>query len=510
MIKTSRIVKPHVKTIESLRNCALNNERAIADIVDNSFDANADTVIITIGKNDCITIFDDGKGMDLETMYEAVTLGSETGKGDGDLGKFGMGLKVSGTSMGRRLELLSKEAGEDPHKVIYDIDAMKENGDWLAWEEDLTKEEAKDFAGLEHGTYVRIMKLDNVKKQIEGCTVNYLRRAFRNFISNGKAIVINGKTLKPIDPLARDLAGKGTKIYSDKTYKLSGKNVHIVVAEVDIDRSDIGAKTGDDDHLSIGLPNQGFFVVRNGREIKGPDGLDIFDRHPAANRFRCEISFNDDADKEFGVPPTKDNVTLSDDMKKAIKRIVAPYRLLITRKSKKAQQSEAAKNIDHSDAERIIAAKAKYLNIRRAVKEKRKSPNHKDDTPKPEKTVKPNQKRRFRRNFKHIQPSEHSMPAEFQEAALGEYGPLFDCYRDKGKLVIRWNYEHPFHESVVSKYSKDKNVATPIDLLVYMWAVEITAIGDQELADGTRLSDFVIDMIDNLSSNLKISMDDQH
>lgn len=509
MIKSSRIVAPHVKTIESLRNCALNNERAIADIVDNSFDANADTVIITIGKNDCITIFDNGKGMDLETMYEAVTLGSETGKGEGDLGKFGMGLKVSGTSMGRRLELLSKEAGKEPHKVIYDIEAMKDKEDWFSWEEELTKEEAKDFAGLNHGTYVRIMKLDNVKKQIEGCTVNYLRRAFRNFLADGKLMVVNGKTLTPIDPLSRDLVGKGTKIYFDKTVKLSGKDVHFTVAEVDADRSDIGARTGDDNHLGVTLASQGFFVVRNGREIKGPDLLDIFERHPHANRFRCEISFNDDADKEFGVPPTKDNVTLSDAMKAAIKRLIGPYRLAIFNSSKRTQQTESVKDIDHSDAERIIAEKIKFLHIKKAFKEMRSRRKHKDVIPKTEEQKKKDEKKkRVRKNFKKIQPSAHSMPAEFQEAPLGEYGPLFDCYQDKGKIVIRWNYEHPFHEKVVAKYNKDKNITTPIDLLVYACANEILSVGEATLSDGTKLTDVIECMVGDMSDNLRIEMEE--
>ena len=479
-MKHYREVAPRVKTIESLRNTAVLNEHAIADIVDNSFDADADLVIITLNKKNYITIFDNGKGMSLDKMFEALTLGSKTGHNGGDLGKFGMGLKVSGTSMGRRIELLSKEAGEEPHKVIYDLDYMQKVDKWEIWEEPLSEAEQKDFAKIAHGTYVNITNLDRVKSQVEGCTVNYIRRAFRNFIKDGKTIMVNSRQLTPIDPIER--GEKSTLIHLDKTVQLGGKDVHFVVAEVDSDRSDLGAKQSDGNHLVANLANQGFFIVRNGREIKGPDSLDIFERHPNANRFRCEISFNEDADQAFGVPPTKDNVVLSDAMKLSIRRIVAPYRTAITNKSKSAGRKEAAQEIDHSDAERIIAA-CSGLIIKKARKEKRNSPKVKDVTPlpKPVKPVDPNQKK-IRRNFRLIQPGINRMPAEFQEVPLGENGRIFDCYLDKGKVVIRWNYEHPFHEQLLAKYRKDKNVMTPIDLMVYSLSIELLTANTDELA----------------------------
>lgn len=480
-MRNYREVAPRVKTIESLRNCALNNEHAIADIVDNSFDANADFVLITLNKKDCISIFDNGRGMSLDKMYEALTLGSNTGHDSGDLGKFGMGLKVSGTSMGRRLELLSKEIGEEPHKVIYDLDHMQESGKWEAWDEPLNDEEKKDFANVTCGTYVNISKLDNVKKQVEGCTINYLRRAFRNFLNGGKIIYVNSKELKPIDPLERD--EKDTKVFLDKTFKIRNKDVHFTVVEVCSSKSDISASKDNENRLKVSLQNQGFFVVRNGREIKGPDGLDIFDRHPTANRFRCEISFDEDADKEFGVPPTKDNVVLSDAMRAYIKSIVGKYRSQIVSSNKSKVREEAAQEIDHSDAELVIASH-KDLNVKKAKKEKRKKRKHTkiiDVVPIKKPSDDTDTDKLVRKNFKKIQPSTNSMPAEFQEVPLGENGRLFDCYMDKGKVVIRWNYEHPFHELVIAKYRKDKNVVTPIDLMVYTLALELLTADSEEI-----------------------------
>lgn len=471
---------PNVKAIFSLRTSQSSNEHAIADIIDNSFDANATVAIITIDKKDCVTIFDDGKGMSLDTMVKALTLGSDTDHANGDLGKFGMGLKLSGISMGNRIELLSKEDGEDPHKAILDLDDMEESKKWGVWEEPLTDEEKRDFANIAHGTFVRILKPWNVKNQIVGCTSNYLRRAFRNFLKDGKTILINGKALTPIDPLER--GEKGTVIHYDESVKLNGKKVRFTVAEVRTDGSDIAASKDNDGKLKVGLQNQGFFVVRNGREIKGPDYLDIWDRHPGANRFRCEISFDEASDVDFGVPPTKDDITLSDAMKLSIVKIVGKYHTLIMAKGNKKKALDEAKEVDHSDAESIIAG-CKNLDIKKAKKEKRKSPKVKNvaPVPKPPKPDDPNKKKKIRRNFRFIQPSANSMPAEFQEVALGEYGRLFDCYFDKGKVVVRWNYEHPFYEKLIARYRKDKNVLTPIDLMAYSLSIELLTADTEEL-----------------------------
>lgn len=486
---------PNVKAIFSLRTSQSSNEHAIADIIDNSFDANASVAIITIDKKDCVTIFDDGKGMSLDTMVKALTLGSDTSHDNGDLGKFGMGLKLSGISMGNRIELLSKEDGEEPHKAILDLDDMEESKKWGVWEEPLTPEEEKDFTNINHGTYVRILKPWNVKNQIVGCTSNYLRRAFRNFLKSGKMIIINGKELKPIDPLER--GEDGTIIHYDEEVKLNNKKVRFTVAEIRTKNSDISAEKESDGKLKVGLQNQGFFVVRNGREIKGPDYLGIWDRHPGANRFRCEISFNEDSDIDFGVPPTKDDVTLSDAMKLSIIKIIGKYHTLIMAKGNKKRHVEEAKEVDHSEAESIIAG-TKNLEIKKAKKEKRLSPKVKNVTPvpKPPKPDDPNKKKKIRRNFRLIQPSANSMPAEFQEITLGEQGRLFDCYFEKGKVVIRWNCEHPFYERLIAKHRKDKNVLTPIDLMAYSLSLELLTADTEEL---TLAMD---NAIDTMSGNL--------
>ena len=62
------------------------------------------------------------------------------------------------------------------------------------------------------------------------------------------------------------------------------------------------------------------------------------------------------------------------------------------------------------------------------------------------------------------------MPAEIMEADLGTMGPLYDCSFEGNKIIIRWNIRHPFHSQLIAKYSTDKDVTTPVDLLIYSLA----------------------------------------
>ena len=84
------------------------------------------------------------------------------------------------------------------------------------------------------------------------------------------------------------------------------------------------------------------------------------------------------------------------------------------------------------------------------------------------------------------------------EADLGEFGPMFECYFEGNKIVIHWNIRHPFHSKVVAKYSEDKNVLTPIDLLVYSLAQEYLSMLDEEqqIALGQAL--------EGVSANLRV------
>lgn len=483
------------KLINSMRWLTYTNETAIADIIDNSFDAGADNVDVLINK-DSIVIIDDGCGMTPEIMKEAIKLGSDTEKEQGSLGRFGMGLVTASISMGRKLEVYSRDLYADSaSKVVMSIDHIEKTNNWEGISEPVGSAYEDMLASKGHGTIVKITQLDSIKAGLEPLLTKHLRRVFRNFLSAGKNITLNGVNLTPIDPLNRDL--KDTVTMFDDDIEIDGEKVHVVVAHIDTDKSDEAVKYSDADHIKVSPSTQGFYVVRNNREIADAQLLGIAHRHPSYNRFRCEISFTSALDNYFGINFTKNRVEATQAVQDKISAKVKPLMNLIANQAKRDSEAKASEKIDHNDAETVISKRKSLLKTKYTWKEKRyKNPN---PAPMPTPSVKPS-KPFNRDNVRHIQPGNRAMGAEIGEADLGEFGPMFECYFEGSKIVIHWNIRHPFHSKVIAKYSGDKNVITPIDLMVYSLAQEYLTISDDDEEQKTSLGQ----ALEGMSSNLRV------
>jgi DNA topoisomerase VI subunit B len=89
---------------------------AIADLVDNSIDAQARHVLVrfvrTQEKIVRVLIADDGRGMDDRKLSEAMRFGSRSDKSTDALGKYGFGLKTASLSQARAVTVLSKHEGK--------------------------------------------------------------------------------------------------------------------------------------------------------------------------------------------------------------------------------------------------------------------------------------------------------------------------------------------------------------------------------------------------------------
>src|SRR5262249_48715553 len=111
-----------------LRHLGYNNHSAIADLVDNSIDAEAAHIGIEVlrDKGDfVISIMDDGHAMDRSVLDEALKLGSNTERNAAsDLGLYGMGLVTASNSIGRRLEVLTRQDGGALLRSVSDLDEI--------------------------------------------------------------------------------------------------------------------------------------------------------------------------------------------------------------------------------------------------------------------------------------------------------------------------------------------------------------------------------------------------
>lgn len=172
------------KTIESLRHLTYTNTTALADIVDNSLDAKANIVNIGIDtEKQEVTIMDDGYGMSLGVMHEAIKLGSDTNKEQNELGRFGMGLVTAGISIARRIEVYSKQEGEELKMVCLDLDKIAETDKWIAEECEPSADLKKAFGVRRSGTIIRLTKADNLAHGVVGNAKNELSRVFRKFLN---------------------------------------------------------------------------------------------------------------------------------------------------------------------------------------------------------------------------------------------------------------------------------------------------------------------------------------
>ena len=191
--------------IESLRDNGYNNTAyALAELIDNSLQATATRVEVgfieeqqearknyTVSE---ISIWDNGVGMDLDTLRVAMQFGGGTHRKDtGGMGKFGMGLPNSSISQCKRVDVWSWQAGGVPHHTYLDVDEMKSG----ALEEVPiptakaipTKYEKAFFTKRpESGSLIIWSKLDRLSwktgKSIYRHCEHLVGRMYRNFISD--------------------------------------------------------------------------------------------------------------------------------------------------------------------------------------------------------------------------------------------------------------------------------------------------------------------------------------
>lgn len=166
-INTIEVVPEASSMIESFRAVGYNLETAIADIIDNSISADARNIYLNSewrGADSYITILDDGCGMDMERLIEAMRLGSKNPlekRSTKDLGRFGLGLKTASFSQCRRVTVLSKRKKDTPVFLTWDLDFVAKTGKWSLL--DYCPEEFLDkLNDVDSGTLIIWSNLDRI------------------------------------------------------------------------------------------------------------------------------------------------------------------------------------------------------------------------------------------------------------------------------------------------------------------------------------------------------------
>lgn len=329
------IVAPRAEVItEALRAVGYDLATALADIVDNSISANATCVSIEMtwdGGASWVRVEDDGHGMSEPELVEAMRLGSKSPlqeRSPRDLGRFGLGLKTASFSQARRLVVKSKAPGQLPVTRCWDLDVVREMGEWAllkAAPDDSGNALVGDLSGMASGTVVLWQELDRIVPDsthpraqerfpsLVSMVADQLGMTFHRFLVGPKHldITLNGQLIVPWDPfLTRHPA---TQVLPEESFEVKGKIVtlqpYVLPHESKLTSNEHTAAAGRAGWNAL----QGFYIYRNRRLLVAGGWLGLpfqQEEHYKLARIQLDIPNSLDEDWQIDIrkatarPPT--------------------------------------------------------------------------------------------------------------------------------------------------------------------------------------------------------------
>ncbi|HWI20702.1 MAG TPA: ATP-binding protein [Vicinamibacterales bacterium] len=308
---------------------------AVAELVDNSIQANARHVDILLKEVDSegshttiLGVIDDGDGMSPTAIGRALQFGGTNRFGDrSGLGRFGMGLPNSSVSYSRRLEVYSWQRPNDVYHSYLDVDEVATGRlrciptprrarlpNWVA------------PRGWRSGTLIlwtRCDRLGRLRSETLSRRLHVtLGRVYRHTIWSGARISINGVAVHALDPLfidARSAVRGATSYGSPMRYEVVGFDGRPSVIEVQFSELPVDKwhRWSVEDKRQKGIVGgAGVSIVRAGREIDY--GWYLFGGKRRENYddwWRCELRFSPSLDELFGVTHSKQGVNPRTELK---------------------------------------------------------------------------------------------------------------------------------------------------------------------------------------------------
>jgi hypothetical protein len=326
--------------MDSLREIGYDLPSAVADIVDNSLNANATRVDLTFafdGADSWIRIVDNGEGMTGTELDEAMRYGTERSYGPSDLGRFGLGLKTASLSQCRCLTVASRRGIERCRIEIrrWDLDHVLRSNRWevLKLDAGTAPDEITEPLRGGPGTVVLWEGLDRVleyrlpngaaARQGIGALAEdvraHLAMVFHRFLSReaaggrGVEIAINGEPVSDWDPYAR--AERHTRALPPQTVPLPSSlgtgrlliRPYVLPTQERFSSAPAHARASGPQRWNR---QQGFYFYRNDRLIQagGWNRLRTMDEHTKLARIAVDLPAG--CDEAFRVNVSKMRVSL--------------------------------------------------------------------------------------------------------------------------------------------------------------------------------------------------------
>jgi len=357
---------PHAGSmIESFRSIGYSLSTAVADIIDNSIAAKAKNVWIDFewnGAETALVISDDGEGMILKELVDAMRPGSKNPLSDRsseDLGRFGLGLKTASFSQCRILTVASKKQKSPVSYRSWNLDYVGLTGEWklLNYLKDKSLINRLDL--LTQGTSVIWQELDRViginhenpKEALNQFLENidsikeHLSMVFHQYMENKKLTIwIKDRKIMPWDPYLK--TEKATKVVERAIINEKIEVINYVLPlHSKIDRQVFENASG----IKGWNSHQGFYIYRNNRLLLAGDWLGMYkqEEHYKLARIFVNIPNTVDVDnawqldikKSVATPPPEVRVQLKKLADKARKEAVEVYRQIGEKRQRNNQKN---------------------------------------------------------------------------------------------------------------------------------------------------------------------------
>ena len=328
-----------VKTLlTGLRAIGYSFSTAVADIIDNSVSAGANTVNVYFDPIAAIPFFcilDDGCGMNFTELNNAMMPGSDrSDKEDSDLelGRFGLGLKSASLSQCREFIVASKKYGK-VNAMAFDLDVIE---DCRLMLKVLNKEEIDSLPYInllhsyETGTLVVWNKFDKIES-----TAKSFEDSFRSVVADAKkhvefvfhrfyddiAIYFNNKRIERRDPF---LLGSFGRQQTGRTTRIPIGSSVITVTPYTLPFAN--SLTSEEKAL-LGNPKsifdeQGFYLYRNKRLISWGNWMRMGIRSELNKLARIQVDIPSSLDEVWTLDVKKSSAKIPDIIKSQIKASV--------------------------------------------------------------------------------------------------------------------------------------------------------------------------------------------
>lgn len=326
------------RIVNGLRDTGYNFNTAIADIVDNSIAANATKVKIEVNmdpnKNIRVYIADNGCGMDLDGLKNAMKYGSKERTEKNSLGKFGLGLKTASTAFCKKFSLLSRTAEEmELRKVQWDLDYIAAKGSWMLQFPTIEEDEEEMLnmvAGEGSGTLLvwdrldRLMKdyktLKNAQKGLVKILDDlkfHLSMVFQRYIdvndtrAKNVEIVVNTDTIKAWDPFCTKEERTETLQEEDVPVDMpDGSQALFHISAYIIPKKGEFSSIEAEKEARGSNDFQGIYVYRENRLIHSGDWFGFMKKEPHFSLLRVDFSFDYKMDELLSIDIKKSRILL--------------------------------------------------------------------------------------------------------------------------------------------------------------------------------------------------------